>query len=141
MRIETQTLSFNYSPVEDRMKLVINSDQEPVSFWITRRLYLSIIFELETFFQNLNIDCTYTAEKKMNETRKNNRTNKMIKDLNSSFYLLEHIKLRYLKEKKIVLLTFQADDFQIKTFFGMSKFLEIYFALKRSFPKQEWGII
>ena len=48
LKIQIKTLSLRYDAHEDRMQLTLNKDhQDTVEFWVTRRFYLSVLFELE----------------------------------------------------------------------------------------------
>ena len=74
MKVQTKTLSLLYDPQEDRMKLIINKDDvDRIEFWVTRRFYFSLLFELETFLEKLQITVPKPEQPKKQKTNKENQ--------------------------------------------------------------------
>ena len=141
MKVQTKTLSLMYDPQEDRMKLIINKDDvDRIEFWITRRFYFSLLFELETFLEKLQISIPKPAQpKKQNKSAQKNRPRE--ESFEEPAYLLKNINIRYIKERKAFTFVFQSDKIEAESFFALDQFLNFYTLLKGSFPKGEWGII
>lgn len=141
MKVQTKTLSLMYDPQEDRMKLIINKDDvDRIEFWITRRFYFSLLFELETFLEQLQITVPKPAQPKKQKINKKKSSSFDIKSIESA-YLLKNINIRFIKEKKAFTFLFQSDKIEAESYFVLDQFLNFYNVLKGSFPKGEWGIM
>ena len=141
MKVQTKTLSLLYDGKEDRMKLIINMDDvDQIEFWITRRFYFSLLFELETFLEKLQIPIPkpVQSEKQNKSVQKNRPLEESPKE---PAYLLKNINISYIKERKAFTFLFQSDKIEAESFFALDQFLNFYTVLKGSFPKGEWGII
>ncbi len=142
LRIKTKTLSLFYDPREDRMKLIINKDEEErMEFWITRRFYFSLLFELETFLEKLNFPSVPTVQNKKKETPQKASGNVLEIKQNISISMLEDININFIKESENFVFTFKSKELEAQTVFEKEEFLNFYMLLKGSFPKGEWGII
>ena len=142
LRIKTKTLSLFYDPREDRMKLIINkNEEERMEFWITRRFYFSLLFELETFLEKLNFPSVPTVQNKKKETLQKTSGNALEIKQNISISMLEDININFIKESENFVFTFKSKDLEAQTVFEKEEFLNFYTLLKGSFPKGEWGII
>lgn len=137
---QVQTLSLRYIPKEDRMKLIINLDNEQIVFWITRHFYLSTLFDLETFCENHNITYIQNKDAKQEKNKKQEQV-EFHKNCISHTHLLDQIKIRLVNENKGVVTIFKSGDFELRTVFGLDKFIELYGILKRNYPQKMWGIL
>lgn len=141
MKITTKTISLGYSAREDRMKLLINkNEKECIEFWITRRFYFSLLFELETFLEKLNIDPVRKTQAKKKKIEESSAV-LLKKTSNTISILLENIHISFIKERKEFIFIFKSDLIETESVFAIPQFLHFYSILKSSFPKGEWGII
>ena len=157
IKIKTKTLSLLYHPVEDRMKLVINKDQkDQIDFWITRRFYFSLLFELDTMLEGLQV--TLPPFKKKNRAKESLKKDEKyhIKKQNSKSemetlpkqkkvkregMLLKNINIRFSKKRKEFIFLFQSDKAEAESILQQAQFLDFYHILKSTFPKGEWGMM
>lgn len=141
MRIRANTLSLNYNAREDRVKLIINKDEKnPIEFWITRRFYLSILFELETFFEQHNISYIKPTNKTLNY--KMEESKKIFSsELKNISYLLESINVKFNQETENFIFIFQSKNIVAESILRIEQCLDFYLMFKNTFPKSEWGII
>jgi hypothetical protein len=162
--ITAKTLSISYDIIEDRMKLTINKDDiDKVEFWITRRFYFSLLFELETLMDRLNISYQKVSNPNITyETKKRKQTSKEDKEKIQNFkkeqnnppstkelaynrvdidkiYLLENVNIKYVRDKKNFILEFSTSYTNAQSIFTTKTLLDFYTMLKTSFPKIEWG--
>ena len=76
------------------MILLLNKNEgAPVQFWITRRFYFSLLFELETFPERLDISPSVI------ERKYQSKNSVMEKSLSGDGSLLENVNIHYIKEK------------------------------------------
>lgn len=142
MKIKAKTLSLLYNAREDRMKLIINKEEkERIEFWITRRFYFSLLFELETFLERLNITFTPMVQNKKRETPQKTSQDTLAVKQNISISMLEDININFIKKSENFIFTFKSKETEAQTVFEKEEFLNFYTLLKGSFPKGEWGII
>ena len=158
LSITTKKLSLLYNIKEDRMKLIINkNEKDQIEFWITRRFYFSLLFELETFLERLNISIENPLQKKkqiekkklkkeehkvqtsQNKNKISEPVSKIHPDTTST--LMENISIHFVKKSKSFIFLFQAESIEAKSIFSKEQFLDFYHILKNTFPKGEWGII
>ena len=146
----TRTLSLMYHPHEDRMLLVINKNEADTSeFWITRRFYLSLLFELETYLEKLHIDYPKTVHQSADCSAKVSKNKKDEKEegyaippkVLASIPQLNNVNVSYLKEKQHFTVLLQSSKNESKAIMNQTDFLHFYTILKRSFPRYEWGMI
>lgn len=156
LKVRTKTLSLLYYQREDRMKLIINKDEEErIEFWITRRFYFSLLFELEIFLEQLQIAPVKPIRNKQNthkrevekispSTQKSKKEKLHIplkKKENDVSTLLENVNIHFVKESENFIFLFQSNTVEAESIFKREQFLNFYSVLKSSFPKGEWGII
>lgn len=156
IKVKTKTISLLYSAREDRMKLIINKDEaDRIECWITRRFYFSLLFELETFLEQLHIfpEPPMQSEQKKNKKQANNNISTNQKNnfkekeylleekSNIKNTLLQNINIRFIKEKKSFVFVFQSTGVEAQSILGIQGFLNLYNTFKNTFPKREWGII
>jgi hypothetical protein len=160
--IKTKRLSLLYSPVEDRMKLFINKgEKDQIDFWITRRFYFSLLFELDTMLENLEITPLPVMAKKEEKHKAKEHgkskkeiipdalsANKSLKEEKLSKtgskieeMLLENVNIRFSKKKKVFIFLFQSGKTEAKSVLSQEQFLNFHDILKRTFPKREWGMM
>jgi len=144
LKIQTKTLSLRYHPKEDRMKLVITThDNDHIEFWITRRFYLSTLFELDTYLESIGMDnntLTTKREKKQEQNLSNDKESSLTNSTQES-YLLHNIKLKIGEKRKRFFISFYSGSFECETIMTTDTFLDFYAMMKNTFPKNEWGII
>ena len=163
-----KTLSLVYHPREDRMLLLLNKDTpHPTVFWITRRLYFSILFEFDGYLDSLGIK----EEADRDRLQYANATNPPVPDEDredpeslpkeaapampdkvssrqakldeavAKAPLLEHFSISLQKERKQFVLHFRSKGSEGVSQMGQKDFIGFYTLMKRSFPKGEWGIV
>jgi len=141
--IQTKTLALRYHPKEDRMKLVLNQNKEnAIEYWITRRLYLSLLFDLDTYLESIGMDKEVPSTYKKDKEQK--PTNDKVHSSSSTEaekYLLTNIKLNIGEKRKRFFIVFYSDSIECETFITKDAFLNFYAMMKNTFPKKEWGII
>ncbi len=140
IKIQTKTLSLRYHPKEDRMKLIINKDEEDsIAFWITRRFYLSTLFKVDTYLESIDMEWKKTSLQKKESKNKE----KELTSPNSAqeSYLLNNIKLHIGEKRKRFFISFYSDHMECETIMTTDTFLDFYAMMKSTFPKNEWGII
>jgi len=164
IKINTKTLSLQYDIVEDRMKLIINKDDvDTISFWITRRFYFSLLFELEVFMDKLSIPYDSLSTKGITYEKKQ----KPIRDMDkqnipstasqnsvskhsdktvvytsptiSETTLLQNVNIKYIKQNNTFLLYFRTSSIEAQSTFNVKTLQDFYMMLKTTFPKIEWG--
>jgi len=158
IKVKTKTLSLLYHPGEDRMKLIVNkNEKDQIDFWITRRFYFSLLFELDTMLEELQIvpppfrkknSCTPLAGKneKSSPVKNQNEKEEIEKTLENKVIkrkaiLLENIDIKFSKKKKEFILLFHSGQTNAESVLKQDDFLRFYHILKGTFPKGEWGII
>ena len=141
-RIQIKTFSLVYDPREDRMKLLLNKNGDaPVQFWITRRFYFSLLFELETYMEQLHIPY---ADVGKHTQKKKKAVHETISKHNAIVLggLLENVHIRPIKEeRKKFKFLFQSKRVEAESLLDIEMFLKFYAMLKKSFPKREWGML
>ena len=161
-KIAARTISLMYHPKEDRMLLVINKAEPDVSeFWITRRFYLSLLFELETFLEKLDIippsnvsnhsvqsssSTTDTAHhsantQKTTEAHTQQEHYTLPNHILTSIPLLDNVSITFLRETTHFKLLLRSQSHNHEIILNQSDFLHFYTILKRSYPRHEWGMI
>ena len=144
-KIRINTFSLRYDPKEDRMKLLLNKNGDtPIRFLITRRFYLSLLFELETYMEQLDIpykelENNKQEKKKQEEKKVDRKISKQYSNISST--LLENLNIQFLKERNKFKFLFQSDTIEAESILGVEQFIQFYTVLKQSFPKGEWGMI
>lgn len=154
-KVHVKTLSFLYHAKEDRMILLINKDDvSRMTYWITRRFYFSMLFELDTYLDKLGIEnktpvSQISIKKNKVSTSQNNDTKSTISnnsnDIVSSFdephCLLENVNLSSTLDKERFSLIFKAEDSLSESMMTQNDFINFYDLMKKSIPKNEWGIV
>jgi len=158
LKVQIRTLSLLYDPREDRMKLVINKDkEEEIDFWITRRFYFSLLFELETMLEALHITPfplngdaqnsrppskkTQTDPLKSEQNKKMHRIDMPPAKSRQESSLLENINIRFSPKRKEFFFLFQSNEIEAQSILAQEQFLHFYNILKKTFPKGEWGLM
>ncbi len=154
LKVQAKTLSLLYNAKEDRMILLVNKDDvDRTTYWITRRFYFSLLFEFDTYLDNLGIvdktpvSYALSSSKKVsvskNTDTKNTISNKknQTKDLLEPHALLENVNFGLTRDKQRFRLLFKAEKALSETVMTQNDFLGFYDLMKKSFPKGEWGII
>ncbi len=161
IKVKTKTLSLLYHPIEDRMKLIINKEEDDrIEFWVTRRFYFSLLFELDTMLEGLQI--TPPPFRKKNEHEKLPKKDKKSKnatavkkksgepktadtakpkELKREGALLENINIRFSQKSKEFVFLFKSDKVEAESVLKQEQFLDFYNILKSTFPKGEWGMM
>jgi hypothetical protein len=164
--VNAKTLSLFYDAKEDRMLLMANKDMEvPVAYWITRRLYFSILFELDGYLDKLALketlnkaDITVSTQKKtanstnstvgterMEETEsekeKKIQQQKKIDASIAKAQLLQNVNVSMTGDKHFFVLRFRSSKIECVSKMNRKDFIAYYNLMKSSFPKNEWGII
>jgi len=159
VKVQTKTLSLLYHAKEDRMILLINKDDvDRMTYWITRRFYFSMLFELDTYLENVGIDNksapvegmmskTKTSIEKDSGAKRNasianvpvNNKTDMIDRFHEGHYLLETINLSSTADKQRFTLHFKTKTTLSETIMSKKDFINFYDLMKKSFPKGEWG--
>ncbi len=141
--IQAGSLSLSYSPKEDRMLLTINKNQkERIDFWITRRFYFSLLFELETFLEKLGIVPGEATQKKKEKTSDDKTSNDVLpaeQYITSS--LLQDLDINFIRSSNSFLFRFRSKEIEAESHFHIEEFMHFYSMLKKGFPKSEWGFI
>lgn len=142
-KIQTETLSLRYHPQEDRMKLVINKNGvNSIAFWITRRLYLSILFELDTYLENIGMEEKIPSKhKKVKEQEPIKEKELVSSNSEPKSHLLNNIKLNIGEKRKRFFISFYSESLECETIMTTDTFLNFYAMVKSTFPKNEWGLI
>jgi hypothetical protein len=122
------------------MKLIINKeDENRIEFWITRRLYLSTLFQLDTYLENMNIQPPKEkSEKKQKQPEKQEAE---VSAPSTACHLLNNITFKLGKKKLRVWISFFARELECETVLSVEDFLDFYIMMRNTFPKKEWGII
>jgi len=159
--LQIKTLSLLYHPKEDRMILLINKDaNDKVSFWITRRFYLTFLFQFDIYLENFGLKekvepPSYMQAKKQNATGTSTHESKhaaqtkdevtkeknSIADFIEPTTLLENISLTLSEDKETINLIFKAGTRISQALMNKSDLLSFYTLAKKSFPRREWGIV
>ena len=140
LKIQTKTLSLRYHPREDRMKLIINKGEEDsLSFWITRRFYLSTLFHIDTYLESIDMEWKKSSNSKKEKKTKNEEL--LSKNTSQKIYLLDNLKLSTGEKRKRFFISFHSESFEWETLITTDTFLNFYAMMKNTFPKNEWGII
>jgi len=163
-KITAQTFSLVYQPVEDRMLLLINKDTADLSaFWITRRLYFSIIFEFDGYLDRLKMKEAASMENEntinvlssgqnLPEAKKREKTvipsdqtsPSMQTKLNAMVEkapLLKSVSISMSVDKQHFNLQLKSEDIMVSSKMGRNDFYAFYRLMKKSMPLKEWGII
>lgn len=143
LKIQTKTLSLRYHPLEDRMKLIINKNEvDSIVFWITRRLYLSVLFELETYLESIEMNKNLPSRHKKDKDHKSIKEKELSpSNIEVKNHLLSNIKLHIGEKRKRFFLSFHSESFECETIMTTDTFLDLYAMMKSTFPKNEWGLI
>ncbi len=143
-KIQTKILSLRYHPNEDRMKLIISTHNNgQIGFYITRRFYLSALFELDTYFESIGMDnntLIRKREKKQEKKLSNDKESSLLNSTRES-HLLNNIKLKIGEKRKRFFISFHSNSFECETVMTTNSFLNFYAIMKSAFPKNEWGMI
>lgn len=154
LKVHARTLSLIYHAKEDRMILLVNKDNvDRMNYWITRRFYFSLLFEFDTYLDNLGIEDKTSSKKttispNQTDVSKNSHSKSSVpdkKDQSEDFIeqkiLLESVNFGFDNEKKSFKLLFKTEATLTETIMNKNDFLSFFELLKKSFPKGEWGII
>jgi len=140
--IVVSTLSLTYNPIEDRMLLVLNKDgKERIDFLITRRFYLTLLFELETFLENRDMPLSLDPQNTQPNTSNNHSTEDVHPKQRITSSLLETVDINFINASNSFLLTFKSKQIEAQSHFEKQKFIYFYTMLKNKFPKNEWGMM
>jgi len=164
-KITAFTLSFFYNAREDRMLLLINKDTPyPYAFWITRRLYFSILFELDGYLDRLQLKeqpeaeeehtaktlppaqksaaGTQIAEKTAQPSEKSSPAyNRLLNEAVGNASLLKTVSISMTPDKKHFNLRFKSKEAVAASRMGLKDFHAFYRLIKKSMPVKEWGIM
>lgn len=142
-KIQTKTLSLRYYPQEDRMKFIINKNEEnSIVFWITRRLYLSILFELDTYLESIDMDKKIPSKYRKGKKQESGKEKELISsNAEPKSHLLSNIKLNIGEKRKRFFISFYSESLECETIMTTDTFLNFYAMMKSTFPKNEWGLI
>ena len=140
-KIQIKTFSLRYDAQEDRMQLILNKGSDHiVEFWITRRFYLSVLFDLETFLE-LHQLTSHNSEGMNPRIAKEYSKNTLPvkKKIDSS--LLKSVNLKFVKEKEVLILILRSEIIEANTIFNKDQLIDFYTMLKKGLPKTQWGFI
>lgn len=149
--VEAEKFTAWYDAVEDRLRLVANIDKPEarVDFWITRRLFLTIITQLEEFIEPKgmgieidDIDRLITKGSTSNESSKE-QEDKDSKDKESKSIkpsLLKTLNLSWNKKSQKVSLNLISDDYEVEANLDRVAMTAFMRMLLMQAPSVEWGI-
>ncbi len=164
-KINILTLSLVYQPQEDRMLLLINKDtSDPYAFWITRRLYFSILFEFDGYLDRLQLKeqpeaeeehtaktlppaqksaaGTQMAEKTAQPSEKSSPAyTRLLNEAIGNASLLKTVSISMTPDKKHFNLRFKSKEAVAASRMGLKDFHAFYRLMKKSMPVKEWGIM
>ena len=139
--IQVKTLSFQYNPVQDRIKMIVNLEEaEGCSFWITRRFYISLLFQMETFLQRHGLEQTVKAEHESTTVSEDMAKRHRVVDKTDAT-LLQKVSFQYVAERKQCILRFGAVATEAVSVVNPENAYVLYRLLKEAYPKKEWGMV
>ncbi len=148
--VEAEKFTAWYDAVEDRLRLAVNIDTPDarVDFWITRRLFLSIISQLEDFADPKSIgvdkDDIYKRITKGVPSPKENNNSDTISSKstlkNTKVSLLRAMNISWNKKKGRVSLVLVSDDYEAESNLDTVSMTAFIKMLLIQAPTVEWGI-
>ncbi len=158
--VEAEKFTAWYDAVEDRLRLAVNIDTPDarVDFWITRRLFLSIISQLEDFADPKSIgvdkDDVYKRiekgmpspkvadEKNSNSDSVSSKNDDNSKDIlkDTKVSLLRAMNISWNKKKGRVSLVLVSDDYEAESNLDTVSMTAFIKMLLIQAPTVEWGI-
>lgn len=143
--VEAEKFTAWYDAVEDRLRLVVNIDKPEarVDFWITRRLFLTLITQLDEFIEPKSLgeeDSIDKLIKKGDEATKSKDSNqdKSSEDINVS--LLRTLNVSWNKKSKKVSLKLISDEYEVEANLDIVAMRAFMRMLLMQAPSVEWGI-
>ena len=160
--VEAEKFTAWYDAVEDRLRVAVNMDRPEarVDFWITRRLFLSIITQLEDFIDPKGIglekrdidkmiekgspspqsvDTEKKAEEKSRkESEKENKESNTRKDTEVS--LLKTMNISWNKKSGKVSLNLISEEYEAEANLDTASMTALLRMLLMQAPAVEWGV-
>ena len=152
--VEAQKFTAWYDAVEDRLRLVANMDKPEarVDFWITRRLFLTIITQLDDFIEPKgmgierdDIDKLITKGSPSTDSSESDSEQKVDGDSadrggDNRVSLLRTLNISWDKKSKRVSLSLISDDYEVEANLDAVAMTAFMRMLVMQAPSVEWGI-
>ncbi len=159
--VEAEKFTAWYDAVEDRLRVAVNMDRPEarVDFWITRRLFLSIITQLEDFIDPKSIglekkdidkmiekgspspksvDTDSEGDMSRKESGKESRDNSIRKDTEAS--LLKTMNISWNRKSGKVSLNLISDEYEAEASLDTASMTALLRMLLMQAPAVEWGV-
>ncbi len=153
--VEAHKFTAWYDAVEDRLRLVANMDKPEarVDFWITRRLFLTIITQLDDFIEPKgmgierdDIDKLITKGSPSTDSSESDSEQKVDGDSadrgeeDNRVSLLRTLNISWDKKSKRVSLSLISDDYEVEANLDAVAMTAFMRMLVMQAPSVEWGI-